>query len=91
MIGFIVRLVGYALLLGIASRVGQTLWTQNGLDGIAALQPLHDAGVKALIAAPLVFALLGFGALRLICVFLAWALAGAAITAPFVLARLAGV
>ncbi|HEY4439716.1 MAG TPA: hypothetical protein VGN14_04640 [Candidatus Elarobacter sp.] len=91
MVGFIVRLVGYALLLGIASRIAQTLWSQNGLDGIAQLQPFHDAGVIALIAAPIVFALCGWGRLRLLCVFLAWALAGAAVTAPFVVARLAGV
>ena len=90
MVNFIIRLVCYALLLGVASRIAQTLWTANGLDGVATLQPLHDAGVTVMLVAPIVLALLGVGVLRTVCVFAACALAGAAVTAPFVLARVAG-
>jgi hypothetical protein len=90
LINFIIRLVGYALLLGVSSRIAQTLWTKYGLDGNAALQPFHDAGVAALLVAPVVLALLGVGILRTLCVFVACALAGAAISAPFVIARVAG-
>ena len=41
MIGFIVRLVGYALLLGVASRIAQTLWSQRRPRrvGVAAAVP----------------------------------------------------
>jgi hypothetical protein len=91
MLQFFFRLVGYALLLGIASRIAQTLWTANGLDQLASMQPLHDGGLVTLAIAPFVLALAGFGALRDVCVFVGCALAGAAITAPFVIARVAGV
>jgi hypothetical protein len=91
MLAFIIRLVGYALLLGVASRFAQQQWTAAGLDNVASLQPAHDASVTLLLFAPLAFALVGFGALRDTCVFVACFLAGAAVTAPFVLARLAGV
>jgi hypothetical protein len=91
MIAFVMRLVGYALLLGVTSRVAQTLWSNAGLDEIAGLQPFHDAGVTALLVAPLVLALLGIGPLRSFALFVACFLAGAALTAPFVCARVAGV
>lgn len=91
MLAFILRLIGYALLLGVASRIAQTLWSADGLDQIASLQPLHDGGLITMAVAPVVFALAGFGALRDVCVFAGCALAGAAVTAPFVLARVAGV
>lgn len=90
MVNFIIRLVGYALLLGAASRIAQTLWSANGLDGVAALQSWHDVGVSALLIAPIVLALLGVGVLRGACVFAGCALAGAAITAPIALTRLVG-
>jgi hypothetical protein len=91
MIDFIVRLVGYALLLGISSRVAQNAWTNLGLDALDVLQPLHAGGIMVLLVAPAVLALLGVRALRPVCVFVAFALAGAALTAPFVIARVAGV
>jgi hypothetical protein len=92
MVGFIVRLIGYALLLGVASRVAQTLWSNDGLDAVGALESFHDKAVTALLIAPLVLALIGaVPALRALAVFLAFFLAGAALTAPFVCARLAGV
>jgi len=90
MAGFILRLVAYALLLGLTSRTAAYFWSANGLDGIAALQPLYDGGMKALLFGPLFLALFGFGALRDVCVFAGCALAGAALTAPFVIARVAG-
>ena len=91
MVGFIVRLVGYALLLGISSRVAQNAWSNLGLDAFDVLQPLHAGGITVLLVAPVVLALIGAHALRLFCVFVAFALAGAAITAPFVIARVAGI
>jgi hypothetical protein len=90
MLQFFFRLIGYALLLGIASRIAQTLWTANGLDQFASVQSLHDDGLIVVAIAPLVLALAGFGALRDLCVFVGCALAAAAITAPFVIARVAG-
>ena len=90
MLGFIVRVVGYALLLGVSSRVAQTLWLNDGLDAVAVLQPLHDAGVITLAVAPIALALIGIGRLRPFAVFVGFALAGAAVTAPFVFARVAG-
>ena len=90
MIGFIIRLAGYALLLGVASRIAQNAWANLGVDGIDGAQPLHALGVTLLAVAPVVLALLGVGVLRAVCIFVAFFLAGAAITAPFVLARIAG-
>ena len=89
MAGFIIRLVGYALLLELSSRFAQQLWVQNGLDNVASLQTLHDDGILALWIAPFVLALFGFGALRTTAIFLGFALAAAALTAPFALARFA--
>src|SRR3984957_11297853 len=51
--GFIVRLVGYALALGIVARVASALWVQYGLDGSSELQPFHDLGFEILVIAPL--------------------------------------
>jgi hypothetical protein len=88
--GFLIRLVGYAFALGIVARIAESLWVSHGLDGSIALQPFHDAGVTTLVIAPIVLALLGFGPLRPLAVFVAAFLIGAAITAPFALARFAG-
>lgn len=90
MIAFVIRLVGYALLLGAASRIAQTLWSAHGLDGVAGLQTFHDDGVSALLFAPIVLALAGVGLLRPLAIFVAFALAGAALTAPFAVARVVG-
>jgi hypothetical protein len=90
MANFIVRIFCYAVLFGIASRLGQFEWTANGLDTYAQLSPLHDLGVTTLAIAPLVLALVGFGRLRGICVFAGCFIAGAAITAPLAIARVAG-
>jgi hypothetical protein len=89
-IGFIIRLVGYALLLGGTSRIAEALWSQQGLDAVAALQPFHDTGLTALLVAPIGLALIGFGSLRAPCIFVAFFLAGAALTAPFTIARVVG-
>ena len=90
MAAFLIRLVGYALLLGISSRIAQTVWSNDALDAIAVLQPLHDTGVLVLLVAPLVLALIGIGRLRPFAVFAGFALAGAALTAPFACARFVG-
>ena len=88
--GFIVRLVGYALALGVTARVAQSLWVGHDLDGNIDLQSFHDIGLGVLEIAPLVLALIGFGAARQLAIFIAAFLAGVALTAPFALARFAG-
>jgi uncharacterized membrane protein YvlD (DUF360 family) len=88
--GFLIRLVAYAVALGVVSRIAEYLWVQRGLDGSIALQPLHDAGITTLVIAPVVLAVIGFGRLRPVAIFLATFLIGAALTAPFALARFAG-
>lgn len=90
MLGFLTRLIGYGVLFGIVLRIAAMLWTQNGLDTVPAAADLHDAGVKALVAAPFVLAIAGWGTLRPLAVFAAWLLAGAVLTAPFALARALG-
>jgi len=88
--GFFIRLVVYAIVLGVVSRVAEYLWVRHGLDGSIALQPFHDAGITTLVIAPIVLAIVGFGRLRPVAIFLATFLIGAALTAPFALARFAG-
>ena len=90
MANFILRLLGYALLLQIASRAAQSMWLHYGLEDVRRLQHFHDLGTTGLLVAPLVLALLGVGVLRSAAVFAACFLAGAALTAPFVCARIAG-
>ncbi|HEX3464073.1 MAG TPA: hypothetical protein VHS78_08505 [Candidatus Elarobacter sp.] len=90
-VAFVLRLVGYALLLGVTSRVMQSLWTGYGLDGVRRLQHFHDVTIAALLIAPVVLALLGFGRLQAVAVFCGFFLTGAALTAPFVCVRVAGV
>ena len=90
MIAFLIRLVGYGLVLGVASRIAQSVWLQDGLDAVGALQNFHDRGVTLLLIAPIVLALLGVGPLRRAAIFVAFALAAAALTAPFALARVVG-
>jgi hypothetical protein len=89
--GFVIRLVAYALVFGLVSRVASAWWVQNGLDGSIDLQPFHDWGVEVLLVAPLPLALLGFGALRQATLFIAALLIGAALTAPFAVARFSGI
>jgi hypothetical protein len=89
--GFLVRLVGYALALGIVARIAAALWVHFGLDGSIELQPFHDVGVEVLLIAPLPLALLGFGAFRQTALFIAAFLIGAALTAPFAAARFTGI
>jgi hypothetical protein len=89
-VAFVIRLVLYALLLGVTSRIAQTLWSNHGLDNVAELQPFHDGGVTALLLAPVVLALIGFGRLGWLALFLAFCLAGAALSAPFALSHLVG-
>lgn len=88
--GFVIRLVAYAVVLGVTARVADALWVHFGLDGNVDLQPWHDGALTTLLAAPVALALLGVGALRPVAIFLAALLAGAALTAPFALARVAG-
>lgn len=90
MIGFIIRLIGYGLLLGVALRIALTLWTRLGLDGAANTTTLRDEGSLALTVAPFVLALAGWGPLRPLAVFSGWFLAGAAVTAPFAVGRALG-
>ena len=89
-VAFVIRLVLYALLLGVTSRLAQALWSNHGLDNVVELQPLHDAGVTALMFAPIVLALIGAGRLGWLALFLAFCLAGAALSAPFAFSHLVG-
>jgi hypothetical protein len=90
MANFIIRLVCYALLFGVTAYLFQTWWAGDGLDAVGALRSFHDKTILGLRVAPLVLALVGIGRLRSIAIFLAFLLAGAALTAPFVCSRLAG-
>ena len=91
MVNFIVRLVCYALLFGVSAFVFQQWWSGDGLDAVGALRSFHDKTVLGLRVAPLVLALIGVGRLRSAAVFLAFLVVGAALTAPFVCARVSGV
>jgi MFS-type transporter involved in bile tolerance (Atg22 family) len=88
--GFIIRLVAYALVLGVTARVAESLWVQNYLDSNVDLRPFHDTGISILEIAPLVLAIVGTGALRRVAIFLAAFLVGVALTAPFACARFGG-
>jgi hypothetical protein len=87
---FVVRLAGYAIALGLVARLGEWLWDRRGLDRVFQLQSGHDAALTVLALAPIGLALLGVGVLRPLAVFVASFLIGAALTAPFAFARLAG-
>lgn len=89
MLGFVIRLIGYALLLGFAARLADELWGRDGLDRIGALQSFHDHGMLLLYVAAVVLALVGFGRWRTLAIFAGFFLAGAALTAPFAIARVA--
>lgn len=89
LIAFVVRLVGYALFMGIPVRIGEYFWQRASLDQVEILRAPHDGAVLATAGVPFVLALFGFGALRNIAVFIAMFIAGAALTAPFAFARLA--
>ncbi len=88
--GYLIRLVCYAVVLGVVSRLAEYLWVQNGLDGSVALQPFHDTGVTVLVVAPVVLALAGARRVRAVAIFVTALLVGAALTAPFAFARFAG-
>jgi hypothetical protein len=88
-IAFVVRLVGYALLIGIPVRIAEYFWVRASLDQVDVLQTPHTVATVTATLAPFVLAIFGFGALRNAAVFTAMYIAGAALTAPFALARLA--
>jgi hypothetical protein len=88
-IAFVVRLVGYALLIGIPVRIAEYFWVRASLDQVDALHSPHDVATLTATIAPFVLAIFGFGALRNVAMFIAMYLAGAALTAPFAFARLA--
>jgi len=87
-IGYIMRLVGYALLVGIPARLAEWFWQQKNLDTVDQLQAPHSYAVFALTAVPFVLALFGFGRFRNLAIFVALALDGAVLTAPFTFAHL---
>ena len=89
--GFIVRLVAYALVLGVVARVAEAMWVQQGLANAPELLAFHDLGIRVLVIAPVVCALIGFRPLRRVAVFIAAVLIGMALTAPYACARFAGV
>jgi hypothetical protein len=87
-IAFVIRLVGYALLIGVPYRIAEYFWERASLDQVDVLRAPHDLAVAILLIAPIVIAFFGFGRLRQTAVFIALYLAGAALTAPFAFARL---
>jgi hypothetical protein len=88
-VAYVVRLVGYALLIGIPVRIAEYFWERASLDLVDALHLPHDVATVTATIAPFLLAFFGFGALRNAAVFVAMYIAGAALTAPFALARLA--
>ena len=90
-IAFIIRLVGYALLIGIPARIAEFFWQRAALDQSESLRPPHDIATAVITIVPIILALFGFGALRNVAVFIALYIGGAALTAPFAFARFAAV
>jgi hypothetical protein len=90
-IAFIIRIVGYGLLVGAPARIAQYFWERKGLDHVDVLRAPHDQAVIALFAVTILISLFGYGRLRQPAIFIAFYLAGAALTAPFAFARLAPV
>lgn len=88
-VGFIVRLVVYALLLALATRYAQATWLQDGLDHIGRLRHFHDLVRTIVLGAPVVAALFG-GRLVSVGVFAIFFLIGVLLTAPYVIARVVG-
>ncbi len=88
-IAFIIRLVGYALLVGIPARIAEYFWERAALDQAEPLQSSHDIAVTVVLIAPFILALIGFGPLRRAAIFVALYIAGAVLTAPFAFARFA--
>ena len=88
-IAFIVRLVGYGLVIGIPARIAEYAWERLGLDRVAMLQAPHDQAILIASIATVGVSLVGFGPLRRIAIFIAFYIAGALLTAPFAFARLA--
>jgi hypothetical protein len=88
LIGFVVRLVGYALLVGIPVRIAEYLWERAGLDHVDVLRAPHDTFATVVTYMPFILALFGFGVLRRPAIFIAGYIAGVALTASFAFARL---
>jgi hypothetical protein len=88
-IAFFIRVAGYGLLVGAPARIANYFWERIGLDQVEMLRAPHDQAVIVLIAATLLIALVGYGRLRQPAIFIAFYLAGAALTAPFAFARFA--
>ena len=84
---FLIRLVGYAVVFGVATRIAEYFWVRDGLDGLDQLQNWHDEGITAMTVAPVVVALLSLVSPR-IALFLAFIAIGAALSAPFAFARM---
>ncbi len=89
--GYVIRLVGYGVLLGVVAWIAQMSWSNHGLGAVAPLRRFHDGGLAALILAPLVLAALGTRRGRALAALLAGLLIGAALTAPYACAVAAGV
>jgi hypothetical protein len=87
-IAYVVRLVGYALLIGIPVRIAEYFWVRAALDSVDLLRTPHEVATATATIAPFVLAVFGYGALRNVAVFIALFIVGAALTAPFALARL---
>jgi len=83
---FLIRFVGYALVMAVAYSLGSYLWTRNGLDGVDALSGFRALGFLLFVFAPFCLALVGVVA-RPLALFVLFYLVGAMLTAPFAFAR----
>jgi hypothetical protein len=86
---YVIRLVAYAFVLGVADRIAEHFWVDRGLDAVLFLAPAHAIAGTILMLAPIGLALAGGARLTPWAVGLAGYLVGAALTAPIILALLA--
>ena len=84
---YLLRLVGYAIILGIATRIADAMWVQDGLDSFGQLQTWHGEGLTAMTWAPIVIAFISLAAPR-IALFLAFLAIGAVLSEPYAFARM---
>jgi len=88
---YLIRFVGYEVVLGIAAWMAHALWSSHGLGAVESLRRFHDAGIAALLLAPFVLATFRTRRARALAALIAGLLIGAALTAPYVCAVAAGV
>jgi hypothetical protein len=86
---FIVRFLGYSIVLWLSYALAQAQWTNADLDLDDNMLSLHSIGITVLTISPLVLAIVAIVA-RPLALFVLFYLVGAVLTAPFALARFGG-